>query len=77
MSSPYRCHASIPTSLCSGPEWRAPFSRRSRPTFRFALVGDISEALATSTALRAFVHESNQTGQTLFVNDRDELAQHL
>lgn len=45
--------------------------------FRLAVVGDISGALATSTALRAFVHESNQTGQTLFVTDRSELAERL
>jgi len=46
-------------------------------SYRFAVVGDISSAIAASTALRDFVHESNNVGQTLFVADRNELVGRL
>lgn len=45
--------------------------------YRFAVVGDITDALAGSTALRDFVHESNRIGHMLFVADRDELARRV
>lgn len=37
----------------------------------------ITDALAGSTALRDFVHESNRIGHMLFVADRDELARRV
>ena len=46
-------------------------------SYRFAVVGDMSQAIATSTALRDLVHESNKVGQTLFVADRKELVSRL
>lgn len=45
--------------------------------FRFAVVGDISAAVAGSKALHDFVYESNGIGRVLFVADRDELARRL
>jgi hypothetical protein len=45
--------------------------------FRFAVVGDISAAVAASDALRDFVYESNKVGQVLFVANREELEQRL
>jgi len=45
--------------------------------YRFAVVGEMSEAIATSAPLRDFVHESNKVGQTLFVADRTELVSRL
>jgi uncharacterized protein DUF4180 len=44
---------------------------------RLAVVGDISGALAGSTALRDFVRESNRGRQLWFVADGDELARRL
>ena len=46
-------------------------------SYRFAVVGDLSQMIAASTALRDFVHESNKVGQTLFVADRTELVSRL
>jgi hypothetical protein len=44
---------------------------------RLAIVGDIAEHLAASSALRALVHESNKGRQIWFVADLDELDSHL
>jgi hypothetical protein len=44
---------------------------------RFAVVGDVSDAIAGSSALRDFVHESNRIGRMLFVADWDELARRI
>jgi hypothetical protein len=44
---------------------------------RFAVVGDISSAVATSQPLRDFVYESNKVGRMLFVADANELAERL
>ena len=44
---------------------------------RLAIVGDISEHLAASSALRALVHESNRGRQIWFVADLAELDSHL
>lgn len=44
---------------------------------RLAVVGDITEHLAASTALRDFVREANRGGQTWFVADEAELAERL
>ncbi|GHH41885.1 DUF4180 domain-containing protein [Lentzea cavernae] len=45
--------------------------------FRVAVVGDITEQVAASTALRDFVHESNQGRQLWFVQDESELDARL
>ena len=45
--------------------------------YRCAIVGDISDAVATSDALRDFVYESNNVGQVLFVSGPDELRSRL
>lgn len=45
--------------------------------FRFAVVGDISAAVAESTALRDFVYESNKVGRMLFVADLEDLKRNL
>ena len=45
--------------------------------FRFAVVGDISAAVAASKALHDFVYESNKVGRMLFVTDEEELARRL
>jgi hypothetical protein len=42
-----------------------------------AIVGDVSSYLAASSALRAFVHESNQAGHVWFVPDLDALDARL
>ncbi|GAB3505629.1 DUF4180 domain-containing protein [Amycolatopsis cihanbeyliensis] len=42
-----------------------------------AIIGDLSGHLAESSALRAFVHESNQGRQVWFLADLDELADRL
>lgn len=42
-----------------------------------ALVGDISEHTARSSALTSYVHESNRGRHVWFVNDLDELAKRL
>ena len=42
-----------------------------------AFVGDITEHLAASSALRAFVHEINKGRQIWFVTDETELADRL
>jgi len=42
-----------------------------------AFVGDITEYLAASSALRAFVHEINRGRQIWFVTDETELADRL
>jgi len=42
-----------------------------------AIVGDLSAQLAASSALRAFVHESNRGRQVWFLRDLGELAQAL
>jgi Domain of unknown function (DUF4180) len=44
---------------------------------RVAVVGDISRHLAESSALRAFVYESNRGDQILFVASAEELAARL
>ena len=44
---------------------------------RLAVVGDISDALGRSAALRDFVGESNRGRQVWFVADADELARRL
>jgi len=44
---------------------------------RLAIVGDIADHLAASSALRALVHESNQGRQIWFVADLAELDTHL
>ncbi|HTX16405.1 MAG TPA: DUF4180 domain-containing protein [Candidatus Baltobacteraceae bacterium] len=44
---------------------------------RVAVVGDISRRLAESSALRAFVYESNRGDQILFVASAEELAARL
>ena len=44
---------------------------------RLAVVGDISELLEQSTALRDFVRESNRGQQLWFVADEDDLARRL
>lgn len=45
--------------------------------FRMAVVGDISEHVAASTALRDFVYESNRGRQLWFVADEAELDERL
>jgi len=45
--------------------------------YRVALVGDISQEIGASTALRDFVYECNAVGQTLFVADQKDLASRL
>jgi hypothetical protein len=45
--------------------------------FRVAVVGDIAEHVAASTALRDFVHESNRGRQLWFVADEEELDARL
>ncbi|MCU1683518.1 MAG: alpha/beta hydrolase [Amycolatopsis sp.] len=44
---------------------------------RLAIVGDISAHLAASSALRAFVYESNRGRDVWFVADLDELRSRL
>jgi hypothetical protein len=44
---------------------------------RLAIVGDLADHLAASSALRALVHESNQGRQIWFVADLAELDTHL
>lgn len=44
---------------------------------RFVVVGDVSAHLARSSALRAFVHESNRGRHVWFTADLDELARRL
>ncbi|MGS2616459.1 DUF4180 domain-containing protein [Micromonospora sp. LZ34] len=44
---------------------------------RLAVVGDISGHLATSSALRALVHESNRAEHIWFVPDLDALDERL
>ena len=44
---------------------------------RLVVVGDVSEHVAASTALRDFVRESNRGGQPWFVADEAELAARL
>ena len=44
---------------------------------RLAIVGDISEQLAASSALRALVHESNRGPHIWFVPDLEALDKHL
>lgn len=44
---------------------------------RLAVVGDISQHLSASSALRALVHESNQAGHVWFVPDLDALDDRL
>ncbi len=46
-------------------------------TYRVAIVGDISGAVAESRALRDFVYESNKVGTMLFAADMDDLARRL
>lgn len=45
--------------------------------FRCAIVGDVTAAVAASTALRDFVTESNRIGQVLFAPSREELERLL
>ena len=44
---------------------------------RLVVVGDITEHVAASTALRDFVREANRGGQTWFVADEAELEARL
>lgn len=44
---------------------------------RLVIVGDLSDRLAASPTLRAFVHEANRGRQVWFVSDEDELDQRL
>ncbi|MGW1750429.1 DUF4180 domain-containing protein [Streptomyces sp. NPDC002092] len=44
---------------------------------RLALVGDLSRHLAESSALRDFVHETNQGSHIWFLADEDALAARL
>ena len=44
---------------------------------RVAFVGDISDHLAQSSSLRAFVREANEGNHVWFVTDMDELAERL
>ena len=44
---------------------------------RLAIVGDISRHLAESSALRAFVYESNRGNEVWFLATREELEQRL
>jgi hypothetical protein len=44
---------------------------------RLAIIGDITDHLAASSALRALVHESNKGGQIWFVTDLDDLDAQL
>jgi hypothetical protein len=44
---------------------------------RLAVIGDISRHLAASSALRAFVHESNRADHVWFVPDLDTLDARL
>jgi hypothetical protein len=44
---------------------------------RLAIIGDISDHLAGSSALRALAHESNQGGQVWFLPDLDALDTRL
>ena len=44
---------------------------------RLAIVGDISRHLAQSSALRAFVYESNRGNEVWFLANLDELGQRL
>jgi hypothetical protein len=44
---------------------------------RIAIVGDISGFLAESSALRAFVNESNRGKEVWFLSSRDDLNQRL
>jgi hypothetical protein len=42
-----------------------------------AIIGDIADQLAASSALRAFVHESNRGRQVWFLGDLDQLDDRL
>lgn len=44
---------------------------------RLVVVGDVSGHIADSTALRDFVHETNQGGHIWFLPDLDALAERL
>ncbi|MFI9173769.1 DUF4180 domain-containing protein [Streptomyces lincolnensis] len=44
---------------------------------RLVVVGDVSGHVADSTALRDFVHETNQGGHIWFLPDLDTLAERL
>ncbi|WP_067451614.1 DUF4180 domain-containing protein [Actinomadura macra] len=44
---------------------------------RLAVIGDISEHLEASSALRALIHESHHSGHIWFVPDLDELDTRL
>ena len=44
---------------------------------RLVVVGDVSEHVAASTALRDFVREANRGGQTWFVADEAQLEARL
>jgi len=44
---------------------------------RVAIVGDISQHVSESTALRDFVYECNRGDQIWFVADKDELGKRL
>ena len=44
---------------------------------RLVVVGDVTEHVAASTALRDFVREANRGGQTWFVADEEELTARL
>jgi hypothetical protein len=45
--------------------------------YRAAFIGDISPAVAASSALRDLVYESNKVGQVLFVASDEELRKRL
>ncbi|QMV02999.1 DUF4180 domain-containing protein [Devosia sp. D6-9] len=44
---------------------------------RLVIVGDISQQVAASDALRDFVYETNKVGRHLFVTDETDLAARL
>jgi len=50
------------------------FQKLQNYRMRLAVIGDISDNLAASKALRDFVRETNQTGHHLFVDDASTLG---
>ena len=44
---------------------------------RLVIVGDVSQLVASSDALRDFVYETNKIGRHLFVNDEADIAARL
>lgn len=44
---------------------------------RLAIIGDVSDKIAASNALRDYVCEANKGGRILFVNDKTALTEVL